>query len=287
MGGVLDIKTKPQVRMQRIRGAARLSLAHLDGKTRLGRLYQEGAAKIRLPRTHNGATLDAVLINTSGGLTGGDDMRWSIDVGNGASTVVTTQACEKVYRAASDTARVGVDINLHAGAVLSWLPQETILFDRSALSRQLTVNLAPDAGLLVAEPLIIGRQAMGETVRQAVFRDRWRIYRSDRLLHAEDTRLEGDIQAVLSRNTTANNAIALATVVLVHRDAADLVDPVRRMLGPDAGASAVQSSAGNRLVVRMVAPSGFELRRQLVPVIDLCNRKLTGARQGLPKLWTI
>lgn len=273
--------------MQRVKGTGRISLAYLDGRTRLGRLYQQGAAKIRLPRTHNGAALDAVLINTSGGMTGGDDMRWSIDVGKGASTIVTTQACEKVYRAAADTARVSVDISLHAGATLSWLPQETILFNQSALSRQLTVNLAPDAGLLLAEPVILGRRAMGETVQRAAFRDRWRIHRDGRILHAEETRLEGDIAALLNRGTTTNGATALATVLLVHCDAADLVDPIRQMLGPDAGVSAVRSSAGSRLVVRMVAPGGFELRKLLVPVIDLCNRKLTGARKGLPKLWTI
>ena len=273
--------------MQRTRGAARLSAAHLDGRTRLGRLYQEGAAKIRLPRTHNGAALDTVLINTSGGMTGGDDMRWTIELGTGAKAVVTTQACEKIYRASSGSAQVSVDLRLHENAALSWLPQETILFDRSALTRRLDADLAPGAGLLLAEPLILGRQAMGEHIAAAAFRDRWRIRYDGRLLHAEDMRLEGDIQAILARRTSTSGSIALATVVLVHQGAADLVDPVRRLLGADAAASAVQSRSGSRMVVRMIAPSGFELRRQLVPVIDICNRKLTGARQGLPKLWNL
>lgn len=285
MGGVLDIATEPHAKMQRIKGTARLTFAHLDGRTRLGRLYQDGAAKIRLPRTHNGPALDAVLINTSGGMTGGDDMRWSIDAGKGASAIITTQACEKIYRASSGTASVAVNIRLNKNAALSWLPQETILFDQSALSRQMHVDLAPEAGLLLAEPLILGRQAMGEAVSGTCFRDRWRIYRGGRLLHAEDLRLEGDIQKILSRRTTTNSATAFATVLFIHRDAADLIDPLRGMLGPNAAASAVQSAAGSRLVMRMVAENGFELRRQLAPVIDYCNRKLTGADQGLPKLW--
>ena len=277
----------PHQRLQRVKGTARVSVAHLNGATRLGRLYQEGAAKIRLPRTHNGPALDAVLINTSGGMTGGDDLDWTIDIGNRATAVVTTQTCEKIYRALSGIARVNVAIDVHAGATLSWLPQETILFDGSALSRELTVNLAPDASLLLCEPLILGRQAMGESMKSAVFRDRWRIYRDGRLLHAEDTRLEGDIQALLNRGTTTGGSIALATVLVVHRDAPDMVDPLRRLPGSDAGVSAVRSQAGNRLLIRMVTESGFALRRQLVPVIDWCNRKLTDARQGLPKLWTM
>ncbi|MEM6463734.1 MAG: urease accessory protein UreD [Pseudomonadota bacterium] len=271
--------------MQRSSGAAKVSTTHLEGKTRLSRLYQEGAAKIRLPRSHDGPALNAVLINTAGGMTGGDVMRWTVEIGKGGSAVVTTQACEKVYRAMAGSAKVTVNIDIHEGAALAWLPQETILYDRSALDRNLNVRMAPDAGLLLVEPLILGRAAMGETVERTHFRDRWRIRRGERLLHAEDFRLEGDVPSKLNRSTTTNGAAAFATLLFVHRDAADLVDPVRSLLGADAAASAIGSQAGMRLVVRIVAASGFALRKQLIPVIDLCNRKLTGARQGVPKLW--
>ena len=285
MGGVPAISVTQQQALQRSTGTARLALAHLQGRSRLGRLYQEGAAKIRLPRTHNGTALDAVLINTAGGLTGGDRMDWSVDVGPGASAIVTTQACEKIYRAIDDSAHVSTDIRLHEGASLSWLPQETILFDGSALDRQLNIEMATDAGLLVVEPLILGRKAMGETVQQAAFHDRWRIRRNGRLLHAEDLRLEGDIVGRTGRKTATQGNLAMATVLLVHRDAADMVEAVRRLLGPLAGASAIRSSTGDRLVVRIVAADGFELRRQLIPVIDRCNQKLSGSR--LPKIWTV
>ncbi|MCY6379148.1 urease accessory protein UreD [Hoeflea prorocentri] len=285
MEAVLRHEIVPNKRLQRVKGAARISVAHIEGKSRLGRLYQQGAAKIRLPKTHNGPALDAVLINISGGVTGGDRLDWSIDIGKNARAVMTTQACEKVYRAASDTARITVGMKIGGGAALSWLPQETILFDRSALSRELNVELAKDAALLLVEPVIFGRRAMNEVVHQASFLDRWRIYRGGQVLHAEDTRLQGDVLDVLRRPATMAGASAIATVLLVHPNAADMIEPVRAMLGKNAGASAIRNSAGERLVVRMIAESGLDLRRQLVPVIDWCNRKLTGAHQGLPKLW--
>lgn len=287
MAGIAERDNAPEPRLQRVKGTARVSVVHLDGTSRLGRLYQEGSAKIRLPRTHNGPAADIVLINTSGGITGGDRLDWTIDVGKNARCVATTQACEKIYRSCVDIARVTATLKVHEGATLSWLPQEAILFDRSSLSRELDVELAPDAALLLVEPVILGRQAMGETVREAFFADRWRIRRGGRLLHAEETRLEGDIPALLHRATTTAGARAFATVLVVHKDAADMVEPIRGLLGENAGASAIRTPAGNRLVVRMVASGGFELRRQLIPVIDWCNRKLTDTRQGLPKLWTI
>jgi len=123
-------------------------------------------------------------------------------------------------------------------------------------------------------------------VQSAWFSDRWRIRRGGRLLHAEDIRISGDIQALLAGNSVTNGAIAMATLLFVHPDVGDLVDPLRRLLpGSGCGVSAIRSSAGERLVIRAVAADGFALRRALVPAIDHCNRILTGT--GLPKLWTI
>jgi len=274
-------------RLQRTVGRGRLSVRHLAGRTRLGRLYQEGAAKVRMPKTFDGDALDAVLINTAGGLTGGDRFDWSVDVGAHGRAVVTTQACEKVYRATEGAADVAIDIAVGPGAALAWLPQETILFDRSALSRRVDIALAADAGLLLVEPVIFGRQAMGEAVSQVHFGDRWRIRRDGRLLHAEDFRLTGDARALLARTSVTRGDIAFATLLLVHPNVGDLVAPLRKLIGSHGGVSAIRSDAGERLVLRVVAESGLALRRALVPAIDRCNRFLIGAGHGLPKLWQI
>src|SRR3712207_7862057 len=90
---------------QRTRGEGRLSFRRSDGGTRLDRLYQDGAARIRLPHAA-GPQIEAILINTAGGLTGGDDMAWHIEAGGGASATIATPACEKIYRASASTARV-------------------------------------------------------------------------------------------------------------------------------------------------------------------------------------
>ncbi|TIQ86191.1 MAG: urease accessory protein UreD, partial [Mesorhizobium sp.] len=85
---------------QRVAGTARLACERNGGRTRLRRLYQDGSAKIRMPAV-SADPLEAVLINTAGGLTGGDRLGWQVDVGAGACASITTQACEKIYRAAA------------------------------------------------------------------------------------------------------------------------------------------------------------------------------------------
>src|SRR5690606_36951000 len=102
-------------RLQRARGEGRVETKLLDGRTRLKTFYQEGAAKIRLPHTHD-ASMQAVLINTAGGLCGGDEIRWHANAAPGARLVLTTQACERVYRSTGDYADIRTRLTAGAGA---------------------------------------------------------------------------------------------------------------------------------------------------------------------------
>ncbi len=106
-----------------------------------------------------------MLINTAGGLTGGDRMTSEAIVGDGCSAIVTTQACEKIYRSSGGSARITTSVAVGENAWLDWLPQETILFDGARLSRRLDADIAPGATLLLVEATIFGRSARGETRR--------------------------------------------------------------------------------------------------------------------------
>ncbi|EHK58684.1 Urease accessory protein UreD [Mesorhizobium alhagi CCNWXJ12-2] len=260
---------------------ARLSVSRLNGKTRLSRLYQEGAAKVRMPFTQ-GDHLEAILINTAGGLTGGDRIAWEVDVGADASCAVTTQASEKVYRALSGRAELSAKISVAAGGRIAWLPQETILFDRSAFSRQLYVNLAEGAEALVVEATVFGRLAMGERVMQGDFRDRWRITRDGRLVHAENFAIGPQVEAVLQRGSVGNGAAAFATVLLVSPDASGLLEAVRGLVGEKGGASAWTVGKSGKLLARLYDRDGYSLRKRLMPLVELLN-----GRAGLPKTWSL
>jgi urease accessory protein len=264
----------PAVRHQRARGIGRIDTHVLDGRTRLTTLFQEGCAKIRLPHTHD-ESLQAVLINTAGGLTGGDDVTWQVGAAPGARMVLTTQACERVYRSLGDDAKVRTRIEVGAGAHLDWLPQETILFEGARLDRSLEIDLAPDATLFAIEAILLGREAMGESARGARLVDNWRIRRNGRLVHAEATRLGGsDLERDgLSLLAGAN---AFATLLYVGADAELKLERVRASLAGQSGASVI----GERLVIRAIAPSGLALRRMITPIIA----DLSGAG-ALPRLW--
>lgn len=265
--------------LQRARGHGHVGTQQRDNTTRLATLFQEGCAKIRLPNTHSTA-LEAVLINTAGGLTGGDHTRWSAELAAGGHMVLTTQACERIYRSIGGPACVETRLTVGAGGHLDWLPQETILFAASQLDRRIDIDLGEAASLTAIEAILLGRDAMGEAAMDARLRDNWRIRRNGRLIHAEATRLDGTLA---ERNGLSLLAGCRAFASVLHvapspeRCAATLAR-LRPLLPQDGRIAA--SANGERLVIRALAQTGLALRRLVVPILS----ELTGAG-SLPRLW--
>ncbi len=240
----------------------------------MDRLYQQGCAKILIPNTRD---MEAVIINTSGGMTGGDRLDWRFESGARTELTVTSQACERVYAASGGVAQTKVELVLEAGSRLAWLPQETILFDQGALQRTVTVRMADDAQLLMVEPVILGRQAMGEVVQAGNLQDRWRIHKGNRLLHAEDFRLQGRIDKILADQAATGGATAAATLLLISPRGEGLLEEARAIIGTQGGAS----FWNGKLLARLVAKDSYTLRKTLVPLIKLLNHRAT-----LPKVWS-
>ena len=259
------------------------------GKTRLTSMFQEGSAKIRVPRDGEGGGLEAVLINTSGGLTGGDRLRWDIVAAGGATLTLTTQACEKVYRSSHGEAQVCASLQVAAGARVNWLPQETILFDGGRLERRLEVELEEGASLLALEAVILGRRARGETVRTGLFRDRWRIRREGALIHAEESCFEGPFDAYFGKPASLGGNSAFASILLASDAAGELLGEARNCIAQHevaGGASAWTIGTSGKLLARLAARDGYELRKALVPLLRLLNCSAQGG-SGLPRIWSI
>jgi urease accessory protein len=205
-----------------------------------------------------------VLINTAGGVTGGDRIEWLLAAGTGASLVATSQAAERVYRSAGGAARIETRLALAPGASLDWLPQETILFQDGRLQRRLEVEMAEDARLTALESLVLGRAAMGETVTRGAVSDQWRIRRGGRLVHAEALRLDGDLAAAAVGAATLGGGRGLATLLHVAPGAQHRLDEARALLAGCADVAAAASAKPGILVVRFLAAEARALRAALI-----------------------
>lgn len=264
-GGMLD--RNPQ-NMQRAIGTSEVQF---EAKG-LSRLYQSGCAKVLLPNTY-GRTAEAVIINTSGGVTGGDRLAFSGHCGADAALCITSQAAERVYRAATGHAEISNRLTLGERARLDWLPQETILFEGSQLKRQLNVSLAESARLLALETIVLGRTAAGETLREVSLNDQWRVRRAGKLVFADGLRFSG--LPGNSRATFGPNR-ALATLLYVAPDAEARLPQARSLL---TGCEAAASAWDGLLSVRLIAADLFLLRQALIPFL------IAFRGEDLPRVW--
>lgn len=256
--------------MQRSKGAARVGLCLKSGRVRLAELAQRGSAKALMPSTGAGPA-EIVFLNTSGGLTGGDALDYRLELGAGVRAVGTTQAAERAYRSNSGVARARIAHSVAAGGHLDWLPQETILFDGSALARETLIELAPDAGCLLLEAVVLGRAAMGETLRRVSFHDRREIRRAGRPVLIEPFRLDQGALDRLGSPAILGGARAFATMALVAPGADDALGAARAALGEE-GVEGAASAFDGKCVIRLLAADGWPLRRQILRLMTALRR---------------
>jgi urease accessory protein len=257
-------------------GSVRFETILSGTTTRRGDVHEAGSLRVRFPSPET-AALSAVLVNTAGGVAGGDRFSVAIDAGPGTALILTTAAAEKVYRAQGPAAAIDISLRAQAGAHLAWLPQETILFDRARLSRRIDIDLHEEASLLLAEIVVFGRAAMDETMREGEYHDRWRLRRGGRLVFAETLRLDNDIGAKLAELAIAGGGGAIATVLIVPGDQA-IVERVRAAIPAFAGEAGISAWNGFALA-RFCAKDAAGLRSDVMKLLAAIDAK------ALPRLW--
>ena len=260
----------------RAQGSVRFDVHQVEGATRRRQLHESGSLRVRFP-SPEAEGLSAVFVNTAGGIAGGDRFDIDIAVGAGSSLAVTTAAAEKVYRAQGPAAEVNITLKAAAGAHLSWLPQETILFDRARVARRIDIDLAESASLLLCEIVVFGRAAMGERMLHGEFLDRWRVRRGGRLVFAETVRLDGDIGAKLTKPAIANGGVAIGTALIVPGDEA-LVERIREVSNSFGGEVGISSWNGFAMA-RFCAQDAALLRADMMAVLGRASAS------ALPRMW--
>lgn len=258
--------------LQRSSGNVRLSFKRHGARTVLDALYQEGCSKVRFPRDEAGRSAEAILINTSGGLTDGDSLSCTAAWGPETTALITTQAAERIYKSRDKAALVASQLKIGEHATARWMPQETILFDDARLERMTDVSMSGSSSLLAVESIVFGRAGMGEVVQSGRVFDRWRIRIDGKLVFADtilfDDARDGHLAQHLARTPVANGASAVATIIYVGADCAAMLNDFRQVLGASdvvAGAS----SLGPLIVARVLAGNSQRMREAVMRVCDV------------------
>ena len=271
--------------LQRADGCGRIALIGSENGTRIEDVFERSPIRIMFPRSGHCTVEEAVLINTAGGVAGGDRLECSVAALSGASITVTSQAAEKVYRALSEPACVRTRLKACEDARLAWLPQETIVFNCARLHRSTEIELFSRSELLALEWLVLGRAAHGEVVVGGDIIDSWRVKRDGRLIWADSFRITDEIFPHLKTRALLSNCNAIATLVYFGPHLDKRLDLLREII-PSLGCNCAATLVSGLIVVRFAAKESSDLKLALRSFLQQFGSELGSGPFRVPKMWS-
>ncbi|MBP0598292.1 urease accessory protein UreD [Herbaspirillum sp. LeCh32-8] len=266
---------------------ARLSLGFADdtGTTRLLRRQHFGPLRVQKPLyPEHPSICHAIIVHPPGGIVGGDQLTITAELGAGAHALLTTPGAGKWYRANGGHSRQAVNLKAEAGAVLEWLPQETIFFDDADVRMEHEVDLAADAAYIGAEILCFGRTASGESFNTGAVAQRTSIRRGGKLVWFE----QGKLQAELMRGPLALDGRTVCGTLIVVGDGMDaaLLGRLRETIGAlqlegHSGATLMKQV----LVARYLGHSSLAARHWLHTAWRVLRPAVTRHEAAIPRIW--
>ena len=272
--------------LQRAQGAVRLVLAGSEHGTRIVDVYQQSPLRVLFPRIRGGAPEEAVLVNTAGGIAGGDRLESAVTVVANATATATSQAAERVYRALNQPALVTTRLKVDATSRLAWLPQETIVFDGARLRRSTEIELSSGAELLALEWLVLGRAAHGEEMVAGEITDRWRVKRDGRLIWADSFHVTDEVLPRLGGPALLADFKSIATLVYFGPNREQHFDFMREQ-GPSLKCRCAATVVSGLLIARFAASASFDLKESLRAALTQFGHAHRSWSFGPPKMWSV
>jgi urease accessory protein len=267
------------------RATLALDFTQRGPRTVLAERRHDGPLVVQKPLYPEGDEVcHAIVVHPPGGVAGGDELELTVRAKAGARALLTTPGAGKWYRTAGPWAHQRVALEAAAGAVLEWLPQETIVFEGAAAELETDIRLAPDARFIGWEIIRLGRTASGERFTRGQLRTCTSIRRDGRLAWLERARLEGGCDLLDSPLGLAGEPVFGTMLATAPGIDAGLVAACRAP-HPEAGSGAVTCLPGV-LVARYLGASSEAARAYFARLWAIVRPALAGRAAVPPRIWS-
>jgi urease accessory protein len=271
--------------LQRSDGFARLVVSGSSRGTRIVDVFERSPTRIMFPGLRRAPLEEVVIVNTGGGIAGGDQLGFDVTALPDASVAVTTQAAERIYRALNESARICTRLKIFDKAKLAWLPQETIVFNGGRMRRNTEIEAAAGAEVLALEWLVLGRAAHGEELTTGHILDGWHVRLDGRLIWADCFRVTDDVFPRLRRRALLADLKAIGTLIYFGPDIAARVEFMRD-LAPQLRCHCVTTAVSGIVIARLAAQAAAELRAGLREILSRFSRTGAPSPFRMPKMWS-
>jgi urease accessory protein len=259
-----------------------LVYAKRSDKTIIAQRKHLGPLTVQRPFYPEVDVCHSYVLHPPGGVVGGDRLQLAVTVESGAHALITTPASAKFYRSQGATAQQQQRLCVKDGAVLEYLPQDTILFDACQVSTTTRVDLTAAAKFAGWEILCQGRPASGEKFSHGQCRQAYEMYREGKPLVIERTHLQGNTQLQSAKWGLANYPV-LGTM-LVSDANAQLLEQARQ-IHVDCAALFSATLINGVLVCRYLGYQGIEARECFAQVWAAIRPQWIGREACRPRIW--
>jgi urease accessory protein len=233
---------------------ARLELrfARLEGATRVVRRAHEGPLQVQRPfYPDRRGGCHVYILHPPGGIVGGDRLDIDVATETGAEALLTTPAATKFYRSAGLVARQSVRLEVAAGSLLEWLPQETIVFGGARACSTVVANVEPGGRFIAWDVCCLGRPLSGDLFASGFYAPRFELYSGGRPVFIERARIEADGPVRSSRIGLAGAPVFGSLVALADSltDSTEVVTERLRAVLPGEASHGTFGVTGKRRVV--------------------------------------
>jgi len=249
-------------------GIAHMRFSRVGVQTILDRSYATSPVKLFTTRSLGGACW-IYAATLGGGFVGGDAIRMTLDVGPGASALLTTQASTKVYRSLKPASQQ-ISAVVRDDALLAVVPDPIVCYAGADFSQEQRYDLACRANLVVVDWMTSGRHAAGERWAFAHYTSRIHMARGGKRMLYDGLTLQDETDTIAERMGRFDVwASCIITGPRVADAAAAIVDRIAQ-LPVRAHAEMIESAcalAGGGALLRMAGSNveqvGKRLRTQL------------------------
>jgi urease accessory protein len=257
-----------------------------NGQSLLAARRHEGPLRVQKPLYPEGDGIcHTIVVHPPGGIADGDRLELDVSLREGARALLTTPGATKWYRAAAAGARQELRFELQPGAMLEWLPQESIVFDGARAEMTTSVRLHGDALYLGWEILCLGREAAGERFSRGRVRLKTEIWRGDARLWNEFALVHGGDAQLDSFAGCAGHPVC-ATMLLAGADIdAELLTRLRQVTVGDGIRGGITALPG-MLVARCLAPYAEPARHYFTALWGLLRPAVSGRVALMPRIWS-
>ena len=226
----------------------------------------------------------ALVVHPPAGIAGGDDLELQTVVSAGAHAVLATPGAGKWYRSAGPGACQRIRFDLAAGALLEWLPQETILFNGAIAEISSSIRLGRGARYLGWDILCFGRTGAGERWMQGHCSLNTRLEVEDMPIFIERADLEGG-SGIFNSPAALAGAPVCGTLMAVSPECdASLLAACRELQAAN-GAGAVTRLPGV-LVARYLGASSEAAKNYFIQLRRVLRPAIMGREAGDLRIWS-